>query len=163
MQKISEALRVDHAGELGAVRLYEGQIAVLGEKRVLQHMKAQEEYHKYLFDGLLKKYTVLPSKLNGVWTILSYGLGFASALLGKKAAMACTVAVEEVIEEHYDSQLDSALPEDIHDVIRQCQADEKEHKNQGLLYQGKSMRGSFLFHEAIKAITKGAIALSKRV
>ena len=102
-------IRVNQAGEHGAVRIYQGQLAVLGDSSVgedIRHMAEQEKEHKRIFDDLLATHRVRPTILSPLWHGAGYALGCLTALLGKKGAMVCTVAVEEVIEAHYQEQLD---------------------------------------------------------
>ena len=105
-------LRVDHAGEYGAVAIYKGQLAVFGRQHgreringQLEHMAAQEQEHLDAFDRLLVQNRVRPTALSPVWNAAGFALGAATALLGEKAAHACTEAVETVIEEHYGDQV----------------------------------------------------------
>lgn len=108
-RRLEEILRVDHAGELGAVRIYQGQLAVLGDSpaaRTVRHMADQEARHKALLNDLINERAVRPSLLDPVWGAAAFALGAATALLGEKAAMACTVAVEDVIGGHYGRQAD---------------------------------------------------------
>lgn len=105
---IDEIIRVDHAGELGADRIYAGQMAVLGKGPMgprIQHMWDQEKVHKEAFEKLIKEYRVRPTIMTPIWNVAGFMLGASTALLGEKAAMACTVAVETVIVEHYNEQL----------------------------------------------------------
>jgi 3-demethoxyubiquinol 3-hydroxylase len=107
---LDRALRVDHSGELGAHRIYQGQYAILKNTpagQVIKQMWEQERYHLKVFEDLLssRTYRVRPSLLQPFWNVAGYGLGVFSALLGKEAAMACTEAVETVIGEHYNDQL----------------------------------------------------------
>lgn len=102
---IDKIIRVDHAGEFGANRIYQGQMAVLGKTKsgpVIQHMWDQEKEHLKEFERLIPKYRVRPTALLPFWNVAGYALGFGTALLGKEAAMACTVAVEDAITEHYN-------------------------------------------------------------
>ncbi|HEV8680857.1 MAG TPA: demethoxyubiquinone hydroxylase family protein, partial [Stellaceae bacterium] len=106
--EIEAMIRVDHAGEYGAVRIYDGQLAVIGRGRAreaIRHMAEQEGRHLAAFDELVRARAVRPTALQPLWHIAGYALGAATALLGERAAMACTVAVEEVIDEHYRDQL----------------------------------------------------------
>ena len=108
--KIDSILRVDHAGETAAAKIYDGQLAVLKNTPVgptIQHMKDQEEEHLDTFNRLLVENDTRPTALLPLWNVMGYGLGVASALMGEKAAMACTIAVEEVIGEHYAKQADT--------------------------------------------------------
>jgi ubiquinone biosynthesis monooxygenase Coq7 len=112
---IERMIRVDHAGEHGAVRIYDGQLAVLKHgpaARAIRHMAAQEKRHLDAFDKLMLERRVRPTALSPLWNVAGFALGAASALLGPKAAMACTVAVEEVIEEHYRAQAEALGDDD---------------------------------------------------
>lgn len=105
---IDEIIRVDHAGELGADRIYAGQMAILGNTKMgptIKHMWEQEKDHRERFEKLINKYRVRPTALTPIWNVAGFALGAGTALLGEKAAMACTVAVETVIVEHYNDQL----------------------------------------------------------
>lgn len=105
---IDEIIRINHAGELGADRIYAGQYAILGKTPVgptLEHMWEQEKHHRSEFESLIREYRVRPTVMTPIWNVAGYVLGAGTALLGEKAAMACTVAVETVIVEHYNDQL----------------------------------------------------------
>lgn len=105
---IDEIIRINHAGELGADRIYAGQHAVLGRTSVgptLEHMWEQEKKHRSEFERLIREYRVRPTVMTPIWNVAGFALGAGTALLGEKAAMACTVAVETVIVEHYNDQL----------------------------------------------------------
>src|SRR5580658_6835915 len=111
---IQAMIRVDHAGEYGAVRIYEGQLAVLKRRKgaatsveTIQHMADQERQHLKTFDRLVNERRVRPTALEPVWRIAGFALGAATAALGEKAAFACTVAVEEAIDEHYAQQIEA--------------------------------------------------------
>ena len=113
-QYVERAIRVDHAGEYGAKRIYQGQLAVLGRSKygpMIEHMKAQEQVHLDTFSRLIAQRRVRPTALLPIWHVAGFALGAATALLGHRGAMACTVAVEEAIDEHYRAQED-ALGED---------------------------------------------------
>ena len=121
--KIEEFIRVDHAGERGAVKIYEGQLLALNTfvkddslKKTIEEMKVHEKEHCDFFENEIKKRKINPTKLLPLWDLLGVGLGFGSTLLGKKAAMLCTASVEEVIDEHYLNQ------------INQLKSDEKKLK-----------------------------------
>jgi ubiquinone biosynthesis monooxygenase Coq7 len=110
--KIEEFIRVDHAGERGAVKIYEGQLLALNTlvkdenlKKIIEEMKIHEKEHCEFFEKEIKKRKIKPTKLLPLWDLLGVGLGFGSTLLGKKAAMLCTASVEEVIDKHYLSQI----------------------------------------------------------
>ena len=107
-KKIEEFIRVDHAGERGAVKIYEGQLLALNTivkdenlKKIIEDMRIHEKEHSEFFENEIKKRNITPTKLLPLWDLLGVGLGFGSTLLGKKAAMLCTASVEEVIDEHY--------------------------------------------------------------
>ena len=111
-KKIEEFIRVDHAGERGAVKIYEGQLLALNTlvkdealKKTIEEMKVHEKEHSDFFEEEIKKRNITPTKFLPLWDLLGVGLGFGSTLLGKKAAMLCTASVEEVIDEHYLNQI----------------------------------------------------------
>lgn len=168
-KKIDSFLRVNHAGESAAVRLYEGQLAVLSKSKSaedLRHMLLQEQKHKEKFETALREHDVSPSLLNPVWHKVSYGLGVFTALLGAKEAMSCTVAVEEVIETHYKRQLDdfpkAGQHEHVHALIQNCYHDEVSHKNIAAEHNRKAAPSTPLA-KTIKAGCKMAIWLSQRI
>ena len=112
-KKIEEFIRVDHAGERGAIKIYEGQLLALNTvckdeklKETIKTMKLHEKEHLDFFEEEIKKRNINPTKFLPLWDLLGIGLGFGSTLLGKKAAMLCTASVEEVIDEHYQNQLE---------------------------------------------------------
>lgn len=166
---LTSFLRVNHAGERAAVKIYEGQLKVLGESRsalALQHMLDQESQHYNHFNKELKKRQIHPTLLQPLWDHAAYGLGIASALLGPQAAMACTVAVEEVIEQHYAKQLKN-LPEDtsdeIHKLIETCREEEIAHKDTALSHDANDMKGYKTLTKTVKAGCRLAIWLSERL
>lgn len=117
---VDEFLRVDHAGELGADRIYAGQMAVLGGTSVgptIRHMWQQEQEHRREFERLIGEYRVRPTVMTPLWHVAGFALGAGTALLGPKAAMACTVAVETVIVEHYNDQLRQLMEEPTVDKV----------------------------------------------
>jgi len=163
-------IRVNQAGEHGAGRIYAGQRAVLGDSSVgpaLAHMEAQERGHQAMFDRLLVQHRIRPTALGPLWHGLGYGLGVVSALMGKRAAMAATVAVEEVIEAHYEAQLQElagkAGSEELVAVIQQCKADEVMHKETALELEARQMKGYGPFTAAVRAASRAAIWLSSRI
>ena len=122
-KKIEEFIRVDHAGERGAIKIYEGQLLALNTvvkddamKKTIEEMREHEREHADYFEKEIKKRGIRPTKFLPLWDLLGVGLGFGSTILGKKAAMLCTASVEEVIDEHYQNQID------------QIESDEKELK-----------------------------------
>ena len=161
-------IRVDHAGEYGARRIYEGQLAVLGHRTdaaPIRHMAEQEQRHLEAFDRLIAERRVRPSALHPLWHVAGYALGAATALLGREAAMACTVAVEEVIDEHYARQAD-ALGDDepeLKNLIEEFRRDELEHRDTGLAEGAEQAPAYGLLKGAIKAGSRLAIWLAERV
>ena len=157
-------IRVNQAGEYGARRIYEGQLAVLGRTPLaplLEHMKEQELAHLERFNEQLVRHKVRPTLLQPLWHVAGYALGVATGLLGERAAMACTVAVEDVIDQHYDAQLDllgSSAPE-LSDLIAACQLEEREHRD---IASEHSSPYPILSH-AITAASRLAIWCSTRI
>lgn len=168
-KRLARMIRVDQAGEFGAVRIYQGQRAVLGRNpacaETLKHMEAQERDHLARFNRLLNQHRVRPTLLSPLWHVAGFALGAGTALLGEKAAMACTVAVEDVIEGHYASQeaeLGDDQPE-LRQIIAEFRADEVEHRDQALAKGAEQAPLYPLLHGAISAGTKLAIWLSERI
>jgi 3-demethoxyubiquinol 3-hydroxylase len=167
-EMIARILRVDHAGEHGAVRIYEGQLAVLGDRpagTVIRRMAKQEQRHLAAFDRLLPERQVRPTALSPLWHVAGFALGAATALLGERAAMACTVAVEEVIDEHYaaqSTQLGAQEPE-IKTLIDEFRRDEIEHRDEGLAHGAEDAPGYEVLRATIKAGSRLAIWLSTRL
>jgi len=161
-------VRVDHAGEYGAKRIYQGQIAVLGrgpKGDILRHMQAQEQHHLDTFAALIARRRVRPTALLPLWHVAGFMLGAATAALGERAAMACTVAVEEAIDAHYARQ-SAALGEDeaaLRDTIETFRAEELEHRDTGLAHGAEQAPGYRLLSRAIKAGCRIAIAASERL
>jgi len=163
-------IRVDHAGEYGAVRIYEGQRAVLGNTDlgpVLAEMAAHEEHHLETFEGLIHERHVRPTALMPFWHVAGFVLGAGTALMGPKAAMACTVAVEEAIDEHYAAQI-RELDADGHDpalrdTCEKFRQDELHHKDIALDHDAEQAPGYKVLNKAIKRGSKIAIWLSERV
>lgn len=165
---LARMLRVDHAGEFGAQRIYAGQIAVLGNSRLgneLRHMAAQEDVHFEAFEKLLPQERVRPTALRPMWHLLGYALGYATAKLGEEAAMACTVAVEEAIVEHYGQQIEQlrATRPDLADLLQKFKDEEDEHREIGLANDAEQAPAYRLLHKAITLTSKTAIWLSERV
>ncbi|NNE86258.1 MAG: demethoxyubiquinone hydroxylase family protein [Alphaproteobacteria bacterium] len=175
--QIERMIRVDHAGEYGAARIYEGQLAVLGDSPVgdaIRAMAEQEQRHLDTFDRMVVDRRVRPTALTPVWHVAGYALGVATAMMGERAAMACTVAVEEVIEEHYAAQSEQLgeAESELRDVIDEFRRDEIEHKNIGLDHisgddsadRGEEPAGAYpVLSQAIKTGSRLAIWLSTRV
>ena len=165
---VERMLRVDHAGEYGARRIYEGQLAVLGRGPsgpTIRHMYEQELEHLETFERLIGERRVRPTALQPLWHLAGFALGASTALLGEKAAMACTVAVEEVIDEHYAKQA-AQLGEDedeLRETIERFRADELEHRDTGLEHGAEEAPGYEPLSAAIKAGSRLAIWLSERI
>ena len=165
---LARTIRVDHAGEYGAKRIYQGQLAVLDRTRhgpVLRHMQEQEQVHLDYFGAQIAKRRVRPTALLPLWHVAGFVLGAGTALLGHRAAMACTVAVEEAIDEHYRAQAE-ALGEDEAELkarIEQFRAEELEHRDIGLENEAEQAPAYRLLSAAIKAGCKVAIKVSERV
>lgn len=165
---LAEIIRVNQAGEYGAKRIYEGQLAVLkdtGAAPALKAMLAQEEQHLTTFNALVAERGVRPTILEPVWHMAGFALGAATALLGKEAAMACTVAVEEVIGEHYAEQA-AQLGDDeteLRKTISAFRDDELHHRDESLRHGAEGAPAYPLLTTAIKTCTRLAIWLSKRI
>lgn len=165
-------IRVDHAGEYGAVRIYDGQRAVFGRQaRVagtraeIEAMAAQEAAHLARFDALMAEHHVRPTALQPLWTIAGFALGAATALMGEKAALACTVAVEEVIDEHYARQGDALAAADapLAETIAAFRGDEARHREAALAAGAAEAPAYRLLSSAIKAGCRLAIKLSEKI
>jgi ubiquinone biosynthesis monooxygenase Coq7 len=165
---VERAIRVDHAGEYGAKRIYEGQLAVLGRGRygpTIEHMKAQEQVHLDYFSRAIARRRVRPTALLPFWHVAGFVLGAGTALLGHRGAMACTVAVEEAIDEHYRAQTE-ALGDDeaeLRENIEKFRAEELEHRDIGLENEAERAPAYRALSAVIKAGCKVAIRLSERV
>ncbi len=167
-RRTAAMIRVDHAGEYGATRIYAGQLAVLGRGEnapLLRHMLAQEQAHLATFSAMVAERGVRPTVLLPFWHVAGYVLGAATAALGTKAAMACTVAVEEAIDAHYRAQRE-ALPESeaaLAATIETFRAEELEHRDTGLAHGAKQAPLYSLLSRAIKSACRVAIAVSEAV
>jgi ubiquinone biosynthesis monooxygenase Coq7 len=165
---VERMIRVDHAGEFGAVRIYAGQLDVLGgdpESAAIRVMAAKEEEHLQAFEKLMVGRRVRPTLLSPVWHVAGYALGAATALLGPKAAMACTEAVEEVIDAHYAGQA-AKLGEDEADLRRTLEtfrADEVDHRNTAVAHGAHEAPAYALLSSFIRSGTRLAIWLSERI
>lgn len=161
------ALRVNHAGEYGAQRIYAGQLAVLKNHAcadALKHMAAQEQVHLAAFNQILPEYGVRPTALLPLWHVGGWLLGAGSALLGARGAMACTVAVESVITEHYNAQLNGGVVNSaLHPAIAKFRDEEMEHHAIGLENEAEQTPLYAPVTAAIRGICHAAIAVSSRV
>ncbi|MFP6740777.1 MAG: demethoxyubiquinone hydroxylase family protein [Alphaproteobacteria bacterium] len=165
--QIERMIRVDHAGEYGAARIYEGQLAVLGRSPsapLIRAMAEQEKSHLAAFDRLVVERRVRPTVLSPLWHAAGFALGAASAMLGERAAMACTVAVEEVIGEHYGDQLDRLGDDEpeLRETVTEFRDDELGHRDTGLEQGAEQMPGYEPFTLAVKSGARLAIWLSER-
>jgi ubiquinone biosynthesis monooxygenase Coq7 len=166
-QKLAEILRVNQAGEYGAKRIYTGQLAILKNHKEIKHMLEQELEHLDYFNNQVRQRRVRPTFLQPIWHVGGFALGAITALMGEKAAMACTVAVEEVIGEHYNQQLGElkniSNENELTRKITKFRDEELEHKDKGLKHGAQEAICYSTLKNAIKAITKTAIFLSKRI
>ena len=170
--KVEEFIRVDHAGERGAVKIYEGQLLALSTiikdeslKKTIEDMKVHEVEHCQFFESEIKKRNIQPTKFLPLWDLLGVGLGFGSTLLGKKAAMLCTASVEEVIDNHYLNQINQLdiSEKDLKKKITKFRQDEIDHKD--IAYdEGATKKGPyFLLDKIIKTGSKIAINISEKI
>jgi len=166
-ERLERIVRVDHAGEYGARRIYQGQLAVLGQSRcapALRHMAEQEERHLESFERQIADRHVRPTVLFPLWHVAGFALGAATALMGEKAAMACTVAVEEAIDEHYAAQA-AELGDDeaeLRDTILEFREEELQHRDTALAHDAEKAPGYPVLREAIKTGSRMAIWLAER-
>jgi ubiquinone biosynthesis monooxygenase Coq7 len=162
-------LRVDQAGEYGATRIYAGQLAVLRrnapEAKLIARMAAQEERHLKRFNALIAARRVRPTALQPLWNVAGFALGAATALMSEKAALACTDAVETVIDKHYGEQLEQLGKDDpeLAGDIAEFRADELEHRDAAREAGAAQAVGYPLLTAAIRAGCRVAIELSKRI
>ena len=170
--KVEEFIRVDHAGERGAIKIYEGQLLALNTfvkdenlKKIIQEMKAHEKEHCIYFENEIKKRNIKPTKLMPLWDLLGVSLGFGSTLLGKKAAMLCTASVEEVIDVHYKKQIHQLKPDEkiLKEKIKKFRLDELHHKD--IAYEkGATKKGLYkILDRIIKTGSKVAINISEKI
>ena len=170
--RVKEFIRVDHAGERGAVKIYEGQLLALNTlvkneslKKTIEEMKVHEMEHCQFFENEIRKRNIKPTKFLPLWDLLGVGLGFGSTLLGKKAAMLCTASVEEVIDKHYQDQIDYLQSDEnaLKSKIIKFREDELHHKD--IAYeQGASKKGLYsIMDKIIKTGSKIAINISEKI
>jgi ubiquinone biosynthesis monooxygenase Coq7 len=162
-------LRVDQAGEYGATRIYAGQLAVMGqtsgEARKIARMADQEARHRVVFDRMMAERGVRPTALQPLWNVAGFALGAATALIGPKAAMACTVAIETEIDRHYGEQLDELGDTDpaLSAAIGEFRADELEHRETALAAGAEQAPAYPLLSGAIRMGCRIAIKLSRHI
>ena len=170
--KVEEFIRVDHAGERGAVKIYEGQLLALNTlvkdenlKKTIEEMRVHEKEHCEFFEKEIKKRKIKPTKFLPLWDLLGVGLGFGSTILGKKAAMLCTASVEEVIDEHYQNQINQLGSDEknLKKKIIKFRQDELDHKD--IAYEkGATKKGLYyIMDKVIKTGSKIAIRISEKV
>ena len=171
-KKLEEFIRVDHAGERGAIKIYEGQLLALKTfkkdpelLKMVEEMKKHEQEHSDFFENEIRERNIKPTKFLPLWDLLGVGLGFGSTILGKKAAMLCTASVEEVIDTHYQNQIDQLQNDEkrLKDKIKKFREDELEHKD--IAYQnGATKKGLYsIMDKIIKTGSKIAINISEKV
>ena len=166
---VDAMIRVDHAGEYGAARIYAGQLAVMGSRApgsaAIARMKSQEQRHLDVFDRLISERGVRPTLLGPIWHVAGYGLGVVTALIGPQAAMACTAAVETEIDAHYQEQRDALGTSDpeLSAYIEDFQAEEVEHKATALEHGAEGAFGYPMMSAIIRAGCRVAIAATKRI
>ena len=169
---IEEIIRVDHAGERGAIKIYEGQLLALKTfkqdedlKKQIEEMKEHEKEHYEFFDQEIRKRNIDPTKLLPLWDLLGVTLGFGTAMLGKKAAMLCTASVEEVIDDHYKNQTYKLEDDEkvLKNKIKKFRDDELNHKN--IAYEsGATKEGIYgLLDKVIKTSSRIAIKISEKI
>ena len=170
--RVEEFIRVDHAGERGAVKIYEGQLLALNTlvkneslKKTIEEMKVHEMEHCQFFENEIRKRNIKPTKFLPLWDLLGVGLGFGSTLLGKRAAMLCTASVEEVIDKHYQDQIDQLQSDEnaLKSKIIKFREDELHHKD--IAYEhGASKKGLYsIMDKIIKTGSKIAINISEKI
>ena len=162
-ERIQRMIRVDHAGEYGAVRIYEGQMSVLGPVPVIAHMAEQEKRHLETFNELMVQRRVRPTVLLPLWHVAGFALGAGTALMGKNAAMACTVAVEEVINDHYAGQVAEIEDESLKQTFEAFSLEELEHRDTGLAHGAELAPGYEDLTAVVKTCSRLAIWLSERI
>ena len=171
-KKLEEFIRVDHAGERGAIKIYEGQLLALNLfindnklKEMIEEMKDHEKEHLEFFDNEIKKRKIKPTKLLPLWDLLGVGLGFSSAIMGKKATMLCTASVEEVIDGHYQNQINQIHSDEknLKEKIKKFREDELDHKD--IAYENGANKDGvyYFFDKIIKTGSRIAISLSEKI
>lgn len=167
-------IRVNQAGEYGATRIYAGQLAILKgtpAEETLTEMAAQEQEHLRKFNRLIIEHQVRPTILQPLWHVGGYALGMITAMMGEKAAHACTIAVEEVIDEHYQGQLKQLAPTSkmfplhtpLANLIEECRQDEVAHKETAIELGGRDAPAFSFLTTTVKTISRTAIWLSSRI
>jgi ubiquinone biosynthesis monooxygenase Coq7 len=170
--KVEEFIRVDHAGERGAIKIYEGQLLALNTiikndelKKKIEEMQVHEKEHCDYFEKEIKKRNIKPTKFLPLWDLLGVGLGFGSAIIGKKATMLCTASVEEVIDQHYQNQINQLKNDEkeLKKKIVKFRNEELQHKD--IAYEeGATKKGFYsIMDKIIKTGSKIAIGISEKI
>jgi ubiquinone biosynthesis monooxygenase Coq7 len=165
--KVGSMVRVNHAGEFGAVRIYDGQIAVLGKRpvgKILRHMRDQEREHLASFAQVMAVRSVRPTVMLPLWHFGGFALGAVTAVLGERVAMACTEAVEDTVVDHYDRQLES-LPrgeEDLSLLIERVRDEERAHGDDAIAQGAQRAPGHAILYSLISAGCRAAIRISEK-
>ena len=161
-------IRVDHAGERAAQQIYRGQLVVLGQHEMgdeIRHMMEQEVEHLETFNTLINERKVRPSLLDPVWGAAGFALGLVTAAMGPKAAMACTIAVEEVIGEHYQKQAENLGSDEasLKKTIERFRDEELEHRDIAVDYKGREARYYKMLHDVIQKGCRTAIKIAEKI
>ena len=169
---LEEIIRVDHAGERGAIKIYEGQLLALKTfkqneylKKKIEEMKEHEKEHYEYFNNEIKKRNIEPTKLLPLWDLMGITLGFGTAMLGEKAAMLCTASVEEVIDGHYENQTHKLGDDEkqLREKIKKFRQDELDHKDMAYEH-GATKKGLFnILDKVIKTSSRIAITISEKI
>ncbi len=171
-KKIEEFIRVDHAGERGAIKIYEGQLLALNTivkneelKKKIEEMQIHEREHCDYFENEIKKRNIKPTKLLPLWDLLGVGLGFGSTLIGKKAAMLCTASVEEVIDKHYQNQINQLKNDEKELKSKIIKFREDELRHTGIAYEEGAAKEGFysIMDKILKTGSKIAIGISEKI
>ena len=171
-RKLEEFIRVDHAGERGAIKIYEGQLLALKTfkkdpelLKLVEEMREHEQEHSDFFENEIRERNIKPTKFLPLWDLLGVGLGFGSTILGKKAAMLCTASVEEVIDKHYQSQINQLQDDQtkLREKIKKFRAHELEHKDIAYEHGATKKRLYSVMDKIIKTGSKIAINISEKI
>jgi ubiquinone biosynthesis monooxygenase Coq7 len=171
-RRLAEMIRVDHAGEYGAVQIYRGQRAVFDRiagkshaARVIADMEAGEQEHLKTFDRMIAERGVRPTVMAPLWRVMGFGLGAATALMGERAAHACTEAVEDVIEEHYGRQSEAlgGVDAELKHVVDQFREDELAHKDTAVEQGARDAFGYSVLSAVIRVGCRAAIRISEKI
>ena len=165
---LEKYIRVDHAGERAAQQIYRGQLVVLGNHEMgdeIRHMMEQEVEHLETFDTLINERNVRPSFLDPVWGAAGFALGIVTAAMGPKAAMACTIAVEEVIGEHYQKQAENLGSDEtsLKKTIERFRDEELEHRDIAVDYKGREAQHYKMLHDVIQKGCRTAIKIAEKI